>query len=427
MAVGPPRDPSLGQPPLPSALGAHPRSRASRASSASADPTSAAERLASQTQAETSSRIRELNQYASEVENETRQRIDIARGEASLQQEREALRAEEAIENQRQKGTEALRTMKRAQQDEVHQVRRDGDRDLAALRAYYRDSIYGTELRGKEQLSELQRSETLHRDHSQRMNEGEVESLQAAHQARVQQVVDQQRDESERIVGGSTEELERLRERTALAKETAHERHLKDYEGTVARQGTEIAELNRSVGGKIREIRLDSARRLDAYSSRQRDPFYQMMDVEASVEETTDSYVLRARIPEHEQDNISVSVRGDQLVLSGTRRNEEKIELEPGRSVGTSAFQSFQESFPLTFPVDSRRLQRRFDGDELTVVLPKKTTYQAPPHKAARPERARVDRPRFPENLLPIAKTEAGPDDEPATPSPGYKGTRPLG
>ncbi len=422
MSVAPPRDPRLGQPPLTLAFGAHPRARASRESSA----TSTAG-LAAETQSQTNSRIRELNQYASEVERETSQRIDIAKADGMLQQEAEAARSEEAVESQRRKGYERLRDMKRAQQAEVNQLKREGERDLATLQAYYRDTLYGTELRGREQLGQLEKSQALTSEHTRRMSQSELETLQGNHEARREQVLEQQRDENTRIIGASGAELERLREQTAEAKATAHERHLKNYEGTVTRQGAELAALNQSVGGKIREIRLDSARRLDAYSSRQNDPFYQLLEVDAAIEETPDSYVLRARIPEHEQEHISISVRGDQLVLSGSRRNEEKIDLGPGRSQGTSTYQSFQESFPLAFPVDSRRLQRRFEGDELTVVLPKKTTYQAPTYKAARPGRARVERPQFPENLPSLAKAEPPPADEIPAPSPGSKGTRTLG
>ena len=84
--------------------------------------------------------------------------------------------------------------------------------------------------------------------------------------------------------------------------------------------------------------------------------------------------MLTATIPEHEQKHVPVSVKGNQLVLSGYRRNEEKLELEPGRSQGTNAFQSFLETFPITWPVDANKMTREFEGISSPCGSPRRTT-----------------------------------------------------
>src|SRR5262249_35828266 len=93
-------------------------------------------------------------------------------------------------------------------------------------------------------------------------------------------------------------------------------------------------------------------------------------------------------------------------------RNEEKLELDHGASASTSAYQSFSQSFPLSYPVQAKQLRKDFDGDELIVTVPKMPEYANRPVKTLpKPERAKLDRPRFPENL-PLAKNDA---KDPAT------------
>ena len=104
------------------------------------------------------------------------------------------------------------------------------------------------------------------------------------------------------------------------------------------------------------------------------------MDICLGSRESDDAYVLTATIPSHEQHSVQVSVRGDRLVVSGARRSDEKEDLGPGRSVTTSSYQNYSESFPLTMPVEARMLRREFDGDVERAVA----AYNAGPAAVAR-------------------------------------------
>src|SRR5690606_8538039 len=137
---------------------------------------------------------------------------------------------------------------------------------------------------------------------------------------------------------------------------------------------------------------------LPIYSSQKNDPFYRMVNLDAEVRENDQQFVLTARIPPHERDRININIRGNEVVISGKRRSDEILEVGPGHKQRTSSFQTFSETFPLNWPVNSKFMTREWDGDTLIVRIPKRATYDAPrPQKTV--QRSTIDRPKFPTNI----------------------------
>ena len=188
-------------------------------------------------------------------------------------------------------------------------------------------------------------------------------------------------------------------------------------------QNSTIQAIRQQAIGQIKEIRQDTARKLAAYATRQTDPFYKLMDLGLKVKDSGESLVLTGTIPIHEQGGISISVKNqNQLVVSGFRRNEEKLDLGSGSTKSTSSYQSYSETVPLPAAVDARQLSKHFDGDQLVVTVPKLTHgFGKPLYKGPRPEKARVERPKFPDNI-PEPK-----DNDTAAITDPKKGSRPLG
>ena len=91
----------------------------------------------------------------------------------------------------------------------------------------------------------------------------------------------------------------------------------------------------------------------------------------AHLEETQDAYNVRILIPENEQKNIQVSLTENQLVIFGKKQqNFEFQELHHKQS--SSVYQSFSETFPIDAPVVNQLLSRKYEGNTLTIHLPKK-------------------------------------------------------
>jgi HSP20 family molecular chaperone IbpA len=144
------------------------------------------------------------------------------------------------------------------------------------------------------------------------------------------------------------------------------------------------------------------------------------MEIGANLHDAGDRYVLTATVPEHEQAHVSVALKGDQIIVQGYRRNEEKLELRDGQTRSSNAYQSYSESFPLPWPVEGKLLTRHFEGDRLVVTVPKKNEFAFSKAKySPDAERARVEMPHFPDNLPKTEKPKGPPAVVKKSPSSG--------
>lgn len=114
-------------------------------------------------------------------------------------------------------------------------------------------------------------------------------------------------------------------------------------------------------------------RRFDITDKRADDPFYQMLDLGANLQESDNAYTLTARIPKHERDNVDVRVKEDIVILSAKRNFGDELRDENGVRTTTNSQQSFRQEFKLNIPVDSKLVLRELKDDgTLTVTIPKK-------------------------------------------------------
>lgn len=350
-------------------------------------------------QADVASKVSQLQDQAKQVAIEGQSQVDQLRENYEREALAESSRQETTLASEKTKGYEKLRELQRAQSKEEARVKREGESELAKLNDYYRDAQYKTEQRGDDLLR------TTESKNTQRLNfeleSGNRAAEQLKHDKRIElEQIQADRDQQVSIAEKQARDLyEKKRDATQNAIEQSSEKLDSNYR-TIAKTHQETLDrLNNETYSQLQRARLDTSKKLSAYSERQEDPFYKLMDLQAEFEDQGDKYVLTARIPEHEQKNVSVALRGNQIVLSGTRRSEERVELEPGHQKGTSSYQSFMESFPFSQAVESRMMTHEFRGDQVIVTVPKKLiANEYHPHKM-KPSRAQVQKPDFPANL----------------------------
>lgn len=359
------------------------------------------------------------------AEAEANSRLEYIKEDYGQREVAEATRLESQLNNERNKGYEAIREQQRQNQKELARIRREGEVEVERLKEHYRNALFTQEQSGKQQITDIERTQAKQIEFQTANSQHEQQELKKQQDYQFTRM----KEESEHKIGEmremSAQEYERLRANTAQAQENAEADYTRKVQTNIHEKTEQLSHINQEATRKLNEVRADTSRKLAAYAERQRDPFYQLLRLDAELEDQGDNYVLTARIPEHEQKHVNISVRGNQLVVSGTRRNEEKLNLGPGREISSSAYQSYSESFPLAVPVEAKALQRRFDGDELIVTVPKKSgvpNYQA--FQAKRPPKMVADRPHFPENI-----PHTGPgdkDSETAFESPPNRGSRPI-
>lgn len=377
----------------------------------------APEKRVEKAEREADRRIAQNSVRVAESEQESRQRLDQLKDEYSDQYSTETARQEEAYENLRNKGYESLSDLKRTQITEQKNQIKQGEERLKGLNEDFNVQLTSKNLEHQQQLnnirSDQERLENYYKnDSGLQAKTSEERTRRDLEQARLMAENKlQQYDENAR------QQYNKIRETYAEANAKADGFFQDRLQSSLARQNGVISSVNEKATQAINTIRQDTARKLAAYDTRQRDPFYQLVDLDAKMDENDTHYTLTTRIPTHEQDNISVGISANRLILSGKRRNEEKLETTPGQFKQTSSFQSFSQSFPLEFPVNALGLTKEFDGDILRIRIPKAGSKPQETHPQ-KPPRLAAERPQFPDNLPTV--------NDPANP-PQLKKGKPLG
>lgn len=98
-----------------------------------------------------------------------------------------------------------------------------------------------------------------------------------------------------------------------------------------------------------------------------------------NVEETKESFVVKAEVPGLAESDVSVSVEDETLVIRGER----KVDVPQGYKVHVRERQpyAFTREFPLPAPVDADAVTATLKDGVLTVTLPK--AKEALPRKIA--------------------------------------------
>lgn len=103
------------------------------------------------------------------------------------------------------------------------------------------------------------------------------------------------------------------------------------------------------------------------------DAFYKVQNRGSSVVEKKHNYIIEAYAPQHEKDNIQVSVHRDKAVISGKRKFGDSVE-DGNKKISTSNFQTFREEFKFNRPVSADGITRERSGDYVRFIIPKEKT-----------------------------------------------------
>jgi HSP20 family molecular chaperone IbpA len=376
---------------------------------------------ASATERDAQGRITQAQQSVTQAQQEANTELDQIRSQYDQKSELETANLDDSLDRQRLKGYEALRDLKRQQETELHRVKQEGDRDLAQAGNYYRDTKYATYRKGEEDVKELKEKQAQESQYTNKSGQLDYKTAKADQDRRLAELKDLQDHQYKEQNDIRSAKFEKLKADTEVANQRTAEHFQKSYDSTIAQDQASIDLLQNIANKQINSIRAETSQALEAYSSRQNDPFYKLKDIGAALHEYGDKFVITANIPKGEQDHITVALRGNQLVIQGTRHNEEHLDLGPGRMKGTSSYQTFEESLPLNWPVDGRSLSKQFQGDRMVITVNKASEFASQGvYKAPAPARLRAERPHLPLNLptSESIKEESGSEKD--------SGSRPL-
>jgi HSP20 family molecular chaperone IbpA len=382
---------------------------------------SAANRRAENAEKEASKRIQAAETNARKFETEQEQKSSYVRDQYQKQFVSEEAHQEALYEAQRLKGYQNLKDLLRSQTEEINKTRQEGDARLNNLRNYYRDTKYSTEQHGTQDLKDLELNNQQNLEYTRKTGNENLNDLSAENIKNTSVLATQYENKQLQLKKEQQQELDRKQATGHTANQLAEGKFQEQFEKLNATHKEQIQRLEGFATKQIQEIRQDTADKLATYKTRQNDPFYKMMDLGAKLEENDDSFILRLNVPAYEQKSFSATIKGENLVVMGQRRNEESLDLGNGVTQGTASFQSYHESIPLSWPVDSNRLTKEFKGDTVTIRVPKKNKYAAheKPRNAAQQTIHTAQFPRGIEEFVAERQVSTGSKYKPTTGTPG--------
>lgn len=89
------------------------------------------------------------------------------------------------------------------------------------------------------------------------------------------------------------------------------------------------------------------------------------------VQETKNHFLLSFDIPGVKRDDIKINIDGNQLLVSGERRNESKADERDSLIRHERFYGKFQRSFTLPTTVQVDKIEAHYDDGVLNIALPK--------------------------------------------------------
>lgn len=385
-----------------------------------------AQNAAAKAEREAADRVTAAQKHVKEAAHEEEKQLEHVRDSYQQRTEAERARGEDYIESVRNRNYQSVSELRRQAEKDRHRLSTTAEKDLKETDRHYNEAKYRTVRKGESELKESTERNYKQLEHERLAANERLDVIKTDFEMQKRHIEADKRDTTASLAKQSQDNRKNLEEKTRTAVEASNEHYQAAFEGAVKQNKDAMADLNWRATRGAEEIRRDTSQKLDAFADQKSDPFYRMVNVDGRISEHSDQYIFTAKIPEHEQSRININIRGSELIISGKRKSEESLEIEPGRISRTNSYQSFSENFPLGFPVDPKNMTREFQGDTLVVRIPKKTTYAAEkPRKTA--ARAVLERPNFPKDLpgeKELAKLndpERGPEPQDANTPPSKR------
>jgi HSP20 family molecular chaperone IbpA len=121
---------------------------------------------------------------------------------------------------------------------------------------------------------------------------------------------------------------------------------------------------------KLYSDRPQRAPLIQNYRSQETDNFYRVQDRGSRISEGPGYYTIEAYAPEHEKDNLRVSIQRNKAVISGQRKFTDSAD-GGDKEIKNNNYQSFREEFKFDRPVSGEGMKRERIGDFVRFTIPK--------------------------------------------------------
>lgn len=168
-------------------------------------------------------------------------------------------------------------------------------------------------------------------------------------------------DEVGKVEDDNTAAVNHIKEEDKTERQMAHDEKL-EMKATYDRSGKTKAQAMASQKPSVQN-----------YITKDTDNFYKVQDRGSRVSESSKGYFIDAYAPDHEKDQIRVSIQNDKAVISGKRKFQDSVD-QGNKKISTNNFQSFREEFSFDRPVAAEGITRERSGDYIRFFIPKMET-----------------------------------------------------
>lgn len=211
----------------------------------------------------------------------------------------------------------------------------------------------------KRELAEAQRADIKAvRDHYAEQNQ----QLESEAQAAVVEIKDEARQAA----------AEDRQARAAQQNAIAEDRELARQDRQIARGDSQASESSVEKKNVYSKSGKPSQRSplVQNYDTKETDNFYRVQNRGSRLSEGPGYYIIEAYAPEHEKDNLRVSIQRGKAVISGQRKFGDEAQ-DGNKNMSTKNYQSFREEFKFDRPVSGDGMTRERIGDFVRFSIPK--------------------------------------------------------
>lgn len=255
----------------------------------------------------------------------------------------------DSIQNRRSAQT-YLRQVQQEQAQKKRELMTQQNEDIKALRQYYADE--------KQKIDE---------DSSATVNHIKAESNAVIAQEREEKLQRKmmEREEKKAIA----EQARAERSERASQSSTGGRREVASEEASAKNSNPDAKTVYNRKGQRSPIIQ--------NYNSKENDDFYRVQNRGSRVSENNQGYIIEAYAPEHEKDNLRVSIQRNKAVVSGQRKFNDEAQ-DGNKKMRTNNFQTFREEFDFARPVSHEGMTRERIGDYVRFTIPKLEAVENP-------------------------------------------------
>lgn len=332
-----------------------------------------ADRSVQMTEEEAASRLKVAQLHAANTAREAEAELAKMRENYSRELANESGRNQRSLLTERNKGEADVRRQVNENNRDLHRVRRNYEDYRKQMDERYKTQIQFADTEQRRAINQEMSRQIVEKDAIKTQGDQNIALLKQSYDEETRRLAGDLNQKQVALNEYTRSETERLQENMMNSQRLLREQHEQRYADHLTTQREQISKVATEAEAEKAAIRRSNAMDVAKYSTRQADPFYRLRELQSTLKESDQGYELTASIPKHEQGNVSVIARDNTITITGYRESKETDQKDTGERSESHSYQTFRKTYDLAIPVEPRLMRKEFVGDELRIILPKKT------------------------------------------------------